>query len=169
MKAIDESLTFSVETDASDIALAAVLTQGGRPVAFYSRTFQVSEKRHASIEKEAQAIIEAVCHWRHYLVARRFTIQTDQRSVCYMFDKQQKNKIKNDEFLRWKMELSCFEFGIVYRPGRENIPSDTFSRSYCSTAFSDRQSLSDLHVALCHPGITRFYHFVRSKNMPYFV
>ena len=28
-------------------------------------------------------------------------------------------------------------------------------------------SLYDIHAGLCHPGITRTYHFVKSKNLPY--
>lgn len=170
VKAIDESAAFEIETDASDMAIAAVLTQAGRPVAFFSRTLQGPERRHASIEKEAQAIVETVRYWRHYLTGRHFTIKTDQRSVSYMFDKLHKNKIKNDKIMRWRMELSCFDFDIVYRPGRENVPPDVFSRSYCGMATChDRRSLFDLHEALCHPGVTRFYHFVKSKNMPYSV
>lgn len=169
VQAIDESLPFEVETDASDIAIAAVLSQAGRPVAFFSRTFQGSEKCYAAVEKEAQAIIEAVRHWRHYLTGRHFTIRTDQRSVMYMFDKRHKSRIKNDKILRWRMELSCYDFDILYRPGQENISPDAFSRSHCGAACHDLQSLSSLHKALCHPGVTRLYHFVKSKNMPYSV
>ncbi len=164
--AIDESVPFEVETDASEVALAATLNQNGKPVAFFSRTLQGSELKHASVEKEAQAIIEAVRHWRHFLTGRYFTLKTDQKSVAYMFDQRHKGKIKNDKIMRWRLELSCYSFDIIYRPGKENIPPDTLSRATCSAA-TDEDSLYKLHVSLCHPGITRLHHFVRTKNLPY--
>lgn len=169
VQAIDESEPFQVETDASDAAIAAVLTQNGRPVAFYSRTLQGPERRHAAVEKEALAIIESVRHWRHYLTGKHFSIKTDQRSVKFMFDKHHKNKIKNDKILRWRMDISCYDFDIIYKPGRENIAPDIFSRSYCGAVQHDQRSLSAIHDGLCHPGVTRLLHFVRSKNLPYSV
>ena len=60
VRSIDETVPFVVETDASDAAIAATLTQAGRPVAFFSRTLNTSELRYAAIEKEAHAIVEAV-------------------------------------------------------------------------------------------------------------
>ena len=80
---IDEDLPFEVETEASESAIAATLNQAGR-----SGTLQGSETRHASVEKEAQAIIESVRHWRHYLTGKHFTLKTDQKSVSYMFNKR---------------------------------------------------------------------------------
>ena len=56
-----------IESDASDVALSASLTQRGKPVAFFSRTLQQHERKWAPVEKEAAAIIEACRKWTHYL------------------------------------------------------------------------------------------------------
>ena len=165
--AIDESLPFEVETDASDIALAAVLSQGGRPVAFFSRTLHGSERQWPPVEKEACAIIEAVRNWKHFLTGRKFTLRTDQEAVSYIFEAKHKGKIKNEKLFRWRLELSCYTYDIFYRPGKDNVVADTFSRAYCSVVNSD--SLYELHNALCHPGVTRMTAFVRSRNLPYSV
>ncbi|XP_069768376.1 uncharacterized protein [Narcine bancroftii] len=165
LHAIDESVPFQVESDASDFALAATLNQAGRPVAFFSRTLQGPESRHSSIEKEAQAIVEAVRRWRHYLAGRRFTLLTDQRAVSFMFSNTQRGKIKNDKIARWRIELSTFNYDILYRPGKLNDPPDALSRGTCASIQMDR--LRKLHEALCHPGVTRFAHFVKARNLPY--
>lgn len=68
----DKSLPFEMGTDASDVAIVAILSQAGCLVAFFSRTFQSPKKYYTSIKKEAQAIIEAVCHWQHYLDWKTF-------------------------------------------------------------------------------------------------
>ena len=45
-----------------------------------------------------------------------------------MYDAKHSGKIKNDKIQRWRLELACYNFDITYRPGKENIPADTFTR-----------------------------------------
>ena len=75
---VNEGLPFTVECDASNHTLAASLNQGGRPIAFHSRTLSPSERRYSAVEKEAAAIIDAVRKWRHFLFSKRFQLITDQ-------------------------------------------------------------------------------------------
>lgn len=63
--------------------------------------------------------------------------------------------------------MSAFNFDVVYRPGKDNVAADTLSRAVCSSI--DSSTLKELHDSLCHPGVTRMTHFVRSKNLPYSV
>ena len=167
LMSIDENIPFVVKTDASDFSISATLNQDGCPVAFHPRTLQGSELSHSSIEKEAQAVVEAIEHWKHFLLGRYFTFITDQKSVSFMFDIKNHGKIKNDKILRWRLASSCCSFNIVYRPGNENNAADTLSRTPCLAI--NPNHLKDIHDALCHPGITCMIHFVRSKNLPYSV
>ena len=162
---INEEIPFQVETDASDIALAATLTQNGRPVAFFSRMLHGSELQHSAVEKEAQAVIESIRHWKHFLTGKHFTLKTDQKSVAFMFNKKLKGKIKNDKIMRWRIDLSCYSFDIEYKPGNENVVPDTLSRLIC--AIPSKNTLYKVHDALCHPGVVRLSHFVRAKSLPY--
>ena len=166
MAPIDECFAFEVETDASDVAIAATLSQNGRPVAFFSRSLSCSEKLYPAMEKEALAIVEAVRAWRHFLLPKCFRIITDQRAVSFMFSKQQKSKIKNDKILRWRLELSSFQYNINYRRGSDNLGADALSR-LCGSTVKNLKDLQQLHVSLSHPGVTRLTHFVRTKNLPF--
>ena len=166
LHSIDESVPFVVECDASDIAISAVLNQRGRPVAFMSRTLQSSEKHYPAVEKEATAIIEAVRKWSHLLARQPFTLITDQQSVAYMLDNRRRTKVKNNKIQGWRIELASFGYTIKYRPGKENTVPDTLTRAFsCSTL--PESNLKELHNGLCHPGVTRLLHFVRSRNLPY--
>ena len=165
LKSVDETMPFVVECDASDVAISATLNQGGRPVAFMSRSFQGSELHYPAVEKEATAIIEAVRKWNHFLSRQHFTLVTDQRSVSFMLDSRKRTKIKNNKIQCWRLELASYSYTIVYRPGKDNVAADSLTRTYCGSASG--LSLTDIHAALCHPGITRLLHFVRTKNLPF--
>jgi len=94
-----EGVPFEIETDDSDNALAAVLCQGGRPVAFMSRTHSQCEKRYPDVEMEATAVIEAVRKWQHFIKGRLFTIVTDQEAPSFMSARPWKNKKHCDALL----------------------------------------------------------------------
>jgi hypothetical protein len=93
MAAIEDDVPFRVETDASEFAIAATLSQAGLPVAFFSRTLNKCEQL-LILRREAYAAVESLRYWRHYLLGRHFEIITDQRSVSFMFDQLHSSKIK---------------------------------------------------------------------------
>ena len=70
LMSIDEDQDFVVETDASNVAISASLNQNGKPVAFFSKTLNASQKLYPSVEKEAMSIVEAIKHWSHFLGKR---------------------------------------------------------------------------------------------------
>ena len=85
-----------------------------------------------------------------------------------MFDTKRHSKIKNDKVMRWRIELSMYDFDIIYRAGEENIPADALSRVKSMSLTLDK--LYELHESLCHPGcVARMTHFVKSRNLPFSV
>ena len=169
MHCINDEEPFRVECVASDLAIGATLNQNGRPVAFMSRTHTKSERRYSAIEKEATAIIEAVQKWGDFLHARAFTLVTNQQSIAFMLDSEKEaKKKKNAKIQQWRFELGTFEYTIHYRPGLNNYAADFFSRICSSlTSASTNKNLYYIHETLGHPRITRLWHFIKSKNLPY--
>ncbi|CAK1585339.1 unnamed protein product [Parnassius mnemosyne] len=81
-----ESNEFILQTDASDLAVGAVLCNKNRkPIAYASRPLNKAEKNYPVIEKELTAILWAVKYFRTYLFGRAFTIMTDHKPLVYLF------------------------------------------------------------------------------------
>ena len=78
-----------LETDASDYAIAAILSQesddGIHPIAYHSRTLSAPEWNYDTHDKELLAIFEAFRVWRHYLKGAENTIDvvTDHKNLEY--------------------------------------------------------------------------------------
>ena len=61
---------FVVMTDASDVAVGAILEQnfgfGLQPIAFASRKLNATEIRYSAYEREMFGIVWALGQWKHY-------------------------------------------------------------------------------------------------------
>ena len=56
----DWSIPFDVHTDASDKQLGAVISQNGKPIAFFSRRLSKSQQNYTTTEKELFSIVECL-------------------------------------------------------------------------------------------------------------
>ena len=125
----DHDKTFRLHTDASDLAVGAVLTQKidgiDRPIGYFSRKLNDAEKRYNTTEKEALAIVSGVKNFAQYLFGYKFTILTDHAPLRYIFQ----YKATIPRITRWALLLAEFDFEIIYKPGREHIIPDTLSRA----------------------------------------
>jgi hypothetical protein len=127
----DPSRPFIVETDGSDFALGAVLSQvkddgALHPIAFYSRKFSAAEINYQIYDKELLAIVSAFEHWRNYLYGtqHQVTVYTDHKNLLYYTTTRTLNRRQ----ARWSLFLSEFNFVIQYRPGKEQGKPDALSR-----------------------------------------
>jgi hypothetical protein len=120
-----------VETDASDFALGAVLSQRDdenrlHPVAFHSRKFSPAEINYEIHDKELLAVVDSFKHWRRYLegAAHQVQVFSDHQNLEYFAT----TKVLNRRQARWAQELAGIDFKIFYRPGTKNGKPDALSR-----------------------------------------
>lgn len=139
---------FQLTTDASNVALGAVLSQDDRPIAFISRTLSEAEENYAANEKEMLAIIWALGNLRNYLYGTaKVIIYTDHQPLTFALS----TKNNNSKMKRWKAILEEYNYEMKYKPGKSNVVADALSRppttnvnSLTGTVHSSDSSPQDL-------------------------
>ncbi|KAL4588404.1 hypothetical protein LXL04_001290 [Taraxacum kok-saghyz] len=120
----DFTKPFEIECDASGKGLGAVLMQGRRPIAYYSKALSERTLSKSAYEKEIMALALSIQHWRPYLLGRSFTVFTDQKSLRHLLEQ----RITTSDQQNWLSKLMGYQFSIAYKPGHENRAADALSR-----------------------------------------
>ena len=117
--------TLFLYTDASDIAISGILVdKSGRPIQFCSRKLSSAESRYDIVEREALAVFWSINRCRTFLLGRRFVVFSDHKGLQYIFD----NPRATAKVVRWRLNLSDFNFEVKYYRGSENLAADCLSR-----------------------------------------
>ena len=121
-------LPFILTTDASKVAVAAILSQvqNGleRPVAYTSRQLNKAEQAYSASEAELLALVWAAKHFRCYLYGKRFTVRTDHAAPTYL----KTFSDTNAKLMRWSLRLSKLDFIVEHRAGTKIPHVDALSR-----------------------------------------
>ncbi|CAK1598131.1 unnamed protein product, partial [Parnassius mnemosyne] len=126
----DQNLPVNIYTDASLEGIGAVLKQiqpdgKEKPVAYFSRKLNESQKKKKAIYLECLAIKEAVRYWQYWLIGKPFTVYSDHKPLENMNVKSR----PDEELGELVYYLSQYDFQIKYAPGRENLEADCLSRN----------------------------------------
>ena len=112
---------FEIYTNASKRQLGAVIVQGNKPIAFYSRKLTSTQLNYTTTERELLAIVETLKEFRNILLGQRIVVYTDHKNLTYRV-------FNTERVMRWR--LICEEYGpeLRYVPGVTNVVADTLSR-----------------------------------------
>ena len=122
---------FRLDTDASDWAIGAVLSQSQdgceRVIAYGSRLLSIAEVHYCTTRKELLAIVYFVKYFKQYLLGRKFLIRSDHAALQWL--RRTPNPVGQQA--RWLEQLAPFDFEIQHRPGTRHGNADGLNRNPC--------------------------------------
>ena len=116
----------SLQVDALNKGLGAVLLREGKPIAFASKALTETDQRYANIERELLAVVFGCERFRTNLYGCKFQVESDHKPLEMI---NLKNLIAVPSHLqRMLLRLQEYDLSIIYRPGKEMTLADGFSR-----------------------------------------
>jgi hypothetical protein len=117
----DFNETFHIHTDASHTQLGAVISQNGKPIAFYSRKLNPAQPRYTTTERELLSIVEMIKEFRIILLGQKLVVHTDHKNLTY-------TKHNTERVMRWRLLIEEYGPELRYIKGTNNVVADALSR-----------------------------------------
>ena len=131
---------FVIHTDASDTQLGAVISQKGKPIAFYSRKLKPEQTRYTTTEKELLSIVETLKEFRNILLGQKIVVHTDHKNLtCKNFN--------TARVMRWRLILEEYGPELRYIKGENNIVADALSRLNMTDSEESSEQLDPSDIA----------------------
>jgi hypothetical protein len=115
---------FTLECDASEEGIGAVLMQNRHPLIYENRKLRGPELPYTIYDKEMLAIMHALAKFRQYLVGAIFVVRSDHNNLKYFL----KQKDLNERQQKWVRKIQAYDFDIEFVKGKNNVVADALSR-----------------------------------------
>jgi RNase H-like domain found in reverse transcriptase len=114
---------FEIHMDASHYQLGAVISQKGKPIAFYSRKLNPAQTRYTTTERELLSIVETLKEYCNILLGQQIEVFTDHKNLVY-------KTFNTERAMRWRLVIKEFGPKLTYIKGASNIIADALSRMH---------------------------------------
>ena len=92
------------------VGIGVVSSQIGRLLVYFSEKLNKAKREYSTYDKEFDALVRALDHWRHYLIAMEFILQFDHEALKYL---QSQQKLQS-RYAKWVEYLQTFHFTIKH-------------------------------------------------------
>lgn len=72
---------FMVEFDSCGVGIGVVLSQEGRPIAYFSEKLSEPPQKWLNYEQELYVVFGVLKHWEHYLLQDQFVLYTGHQAL----------------------------------------------------------------------------------------
>ncbi len=150
----DTSKPYILQTDASAVAVGAVLSQvvDGRhkPVAYFSKKLKPAQRSYASYDLEALAVVEALKHFHLLLDGATFTLETDNIALSHILGSTKKKDNVKAQHARWRFFIESFRpFTVRHRSGTDLPMPDLLSRAPGFPESEEGTVMDEEEIAAC--------------------
>ena len=122
----DKKKAITVQVDASQKGLGAVLLQEGKPILFASKALSDAETRYANIEREMLAIVFGCERFRTWVLGTEFIMESDHKPLEQIHLKKLVDT--PPRLQRMLLRIQPYHITIKYRKGSEMTLADALSR-----------------------------------------
>ena len=118
----DYTKRFELYTDASDKQLGAVLMQGEKVLAFFSKKLNNAQQKYGVGEKEMLSVVEALKDFYTMIHGYPIDVFIDHKNWTH------DRIIRNARVMHWRLTLEDEDITWHYIQGEKNVVADTLSR-----------------------------------------
>ena len=134
-----------IATDASDVAVGAVLQQhignAWQPISYFSKKLKPAETRYSTFDRELLAVYLSIKHFHHFVEGRTFHVLTDHKPITYALsshsDRYTPRQVRHFDF------ISQFTTDIRHIKGADNAVADALSRMGVNALQEERSPVVD--------------------------
>ena len=117
---LDFNASFEIHTDASKLHIGAVISQKGKPIAFYPQNINSSQQNYTTTEKELLSIVAYLKDFCNILLGHQITVYTDNKNLTY-------NVFNTENVMYWRLILEEFGPELKYIKGEYDFVEDNLS------------------------------------------
>ena len=114
------------------------------PLSFFSHSFNSTQSRYPTFDRELLAICLAIKHFRYFIEGRTFAVFTDQAPLCKaLFSRSQNSSPRQQRHFDY---IEQFTRDLRYVKGKENAVADCLSR-ITAAGFEEFKAVDFLKMA----------------------
>ena len=140
----DPQKVTTLQVDASKYGLGATIMQGGKPIAFASKSLNPTEVNYAQIEKEMYGIVFGCKRFHQYIYGRKIVVETDHKPLIPIFKKPL--YAAPPRLQRMLLQLQRYDLDVTFKPGSQIPVADTLSRNFVQDTFPEFAKGMNAHV-----------------------